>query len=110
MDRWQDSYRAVLYASLLDPRVMRCGGMEFTAKPSGILDCLIKYYRFNIFSSLKSKFFIFFLIFPASAVLFHPLSLFFQHLLEISPFRHLHNGRCYIILLKTFFHNQKLEF
>jgi hypothetical protein len=37
MDWWQASYRAVLYASLLDPRVMRCGGMEFTAKPSGIL-------------------------------------------------------------------------
>ena len=36
-DWWQVSYRAVLYASLLDPRVMRCGGMEFTAKPSGIL-------------------------------------------------------------------------
>ena len=56
----KDTYCAVLYASLLDPRVMRCGGMEFTAKPSGILVCLIKYHCFNCLSSKIRLFSLFF--------------------------------------------------
>ena len=65
---WIEAYCVVLYASLLDPRVMRCGGMEFTAKPSGILDCSIKYHNFTHLSSqnfvfLQNKSFIF-LTFP----------------------------------------------